>query len=100
MAGLELYGPGGGPAVNELLAEQIRALTAAADRIVAGAGGSFTWSQAAASTVWDFDHPLGYHPAVSVVDSLGNDVEGDVAADSTHVRIIFSQAVAGVAYLS
>lgn len=67
---------------------------------LAGATTGFTHVQVSASSVWDFDHPLGFRPAVSAVDNSGNDIEGDVAATASHVTITFSAAVAGTAYLS
>jgi hypothetical protein len=65
-------------------------------------GGSFTYEQMTASTVWLITHTLGYRPAgVVTVDSAGTQVEGIVSYPADNqVRIDFSVPFAGRAYLS
>lgn len=51
--------------------------------------------------VWLIEHPLAFQPNVTVTDSGGSSVTGDVEyPTSTSVRISFSAAFAGVAVLS
>lgn len=64
-------------------------------------GNAFAFPQATPATVWTIVHPLAFTPNVTVVDSAGSQVEGDVrytAADT--VTITFSAAFTGTAYLS
>jgi hypothetical protein len=64
-------------------------------------GGSFTYTQSGVSDSWIISHGLGYRPAVTVIDSGGNQVEGDVVyTDSDNLTITFSAGFSGVAYLS
>jgi hypothetical protein len=62
---------------------------------------SYVHAQDAATDMWVIDHPLPFVPAVTVVDSAGTQVHGDVRYDSPgRVVITFSSAFAGTAYLS
>lgn len=62
---------------------------------------AFVHTQAEAATVWTIGHGLGFYPNVTVVDTAGTMVEGDVHYDSkTQLTITFSAAFAGQAYLS
>lgn len=68
-----------------------------------GAGGvaSYVHNQAVAAATWLIDHNLGFHPNVTVVDSSGDQVEGTVTyVTLNQVRVMFSAAFAGIAYLS
>lgn len=50
---------------------------------------------------WVINHNLGFRPSVTVVDSGGAQVEGDVTYPSaTQVQIAFAGAFSGAAYLS
>ena len=52
-------------------------------------------------TDWDVFHDLGYYPNVTVVDSAGSVVEGEIDyTDRNNIRLRFSEAFAGCAYLS
>lgn len=54
--------------------------------------------QAVPATVWTVDHNLGRHPAVTVLDSAGAQVEVDVDHVTTNrVVLILSYAVSGTA---
>jgi len=72
--------------------------------ISGGGGGSSTGyvhNQATAATTWIVTHNLGYYPNVTVLDTVGNTVEGDITHLSvTQLRIIFSAAITGKAYAS
>lgn len=60
-----------------------------------------TVTQNAPSNVWTIDHNLGFFPNVTVVDSGGTQVEGNVIYNNINrVTIEFSTAFAGKAYLS
>lgn len=66
-----------------------------------GADGAYTFIQAAPLDTWDITHPLPFYPNVSVVDSSGSLVEGDlVYLSATALRVTFSAAFSGQAYLS
>lgn len=60
-----------------------------------------TWTQSVAAAVWNITHSLGKMPSVTVVDSAGTEIEGDVQyLSSTQIRLVFSAAFAGIAYLN
>lgn len=62
---------------------------------------TYLHTQGVASTVWNITHPLGGYPAVTIVDSGGNDVEGAVQYVSTsQITLTFGQPLSGVAQLS
>lgn len=62
---------------------------------------SYIWQQNEPDTLWVVPHNLGFHPAVSVVDSGGTTVEGNVQyLDISTVVITFDAPFGGVAYLS
>jgi hypothetical protein len=64
-------------------------------------GGTFTFTQATPLDTWVITHNMGYFPAVSVVDSAGELVEGDTIYTSANVvTLLFSAAFSGKAYLS
>lgn len=53
------------------------------------------------SAVWTLVHGLGFWPNVTVVDSAGSSVEGEITYVDRHtIRVEFSAAFAGEAYLS
>jgi len=63
---------------------------------------SYVHHQASAATVWTIDHMLGFYPNVQVEDSALTDiVPGNVEyANNNTIRLYFSVAVGGTAYLS
>ncbi len=66
-----------------------------------GEGTSYQHTQGTPASVWTITHGLGYQPAVTVTDSTGDEVEGDLAyPDANTVVITFSAAFSGTAYLS
>ncbi len=70
-----------------------------ADRIVAG--GFFRFIQSTPQAQWQITHNLGGYPNVTVVDSAGSVVVGDVTYTSiTDLTVDFSAGFAGEAYLS
>lgn len=61
----------------------------------------FTYEWVNASTIITVMHNLGKHPAVSVVDTGGNEFECAVEyIDNNNVRLTFSQAIRGTAYFN
>jgi len=68
-----------------------------------GTGGpvSYVHNQGTVAASWIVVHNLGFFPNVTVIDSSGATVEGDVAhIDDTTLTIQFSGDFTGVAYLS
>jgi hypothetical protein len=64
-------------------------------------GGTYEHHQTVASQSWVCDHNLGYRPSVTVQDSAGTLVEGDVTYDTAdQLTITFTAPFSGVAYLS
>lgn len=62
---------------------------------------SYVHVQSAPLAVWNITHTLAFTPNVTVVDSTGQMVDGDVEIISaTQIRITFSAAFSGTAYLS
>jgi hypothetical protein len=58
------------------------------------------WDQAIASATWTITHPLGKYPAVTIVDSSGRQVEGDLQwPDQQTVIATFSAPFGGRAFL-
>ena len=58
-------------------------------------------SQGFPSAEWIVIHNLGWKPSVTVIDSVGNEVYGDVKHDSTtQLRIGFTNSFSGNAYLT
>ena len=61
----------------------------------------FTYTQSSASAVWNITHNLGKNPSVSVADSAGSLVVGEVDyINDNNLIITFISAFAGVAYLN
>lgn len=68
---------------------------------IAGATGRHTHTQSSASATWNITHALGGRPSVTVVDSSGTVVIGEVAYNSnTSVTIRFTAPFSGYAYLT
>ncbi len=61
----------------------------------------YTYSQEAPQATWTVNHDLDRFPSVSVVDSTGQMVEGDVFYSSANqVILTFAGAFSGTAYLN
>ena len=57
--------------------------------------------QNVASATWVITHNLGFKPNVTIIDSAGNIVEGEIAyTNSDSLIVTFSIAFSGEAYLS
>ena len=75
------------------------------DGIFRGAGSAgdshFVHNQISAQATWSVTHNLGKHPSVTVVDSAGTQVYGEVEYPSLNqVVLTFSAAFSGTAYLN
>jgi hypothetical protein len=65
------------------------------------AGGSYLHVQAVPAAVWNITHGLGFYPNVTAVDSTRREVWCETEYPSTTtVRLTFSAALGGEAYLS
>lgn len=64
-------------------------------------GGTYTHNQDVSSNSWTINHNLDYYPSVSIVDSAGTSVFGDVQyIDPNTVIVNFTDPFAGKAFLS
>lgn len=62
---------------------------------------SYEHMQGSASNSWTITHNLGFKPNVTVIDSAGNIVEGEIAYTNTNsLTVSFQSAFSGTAYLS
>ena len=62
---------------------------------------SYEHNQGSASNSWTITHNLGFKPNVTVIDSAGNIVEGEIAyTNSNSLTVSFASAFSGKAYLS
>ena len=61
----------------------------------------FVFTQSVSSRTWEIEHNLEKYPSVSIVDSGGNQVMGDVTYNSDNkLTVNFSSAFSGKAYLN
>jgi len=64
-------------------------------------GKTYVHDQQAASAKWVIRHELNMHPSVTIVDSAGSYVIGDVRyLDANTLEVTFSAPFAGKAYLN
>lgn len=64
-------------------------------------GGTYVHTQYSASNQWTINHNLGYQPNVTVVDSSGSLIEGNIQYTTPDsIVLLFSASFAGTAYLS
>lgn len=62
---------------------------------------TYIYNQIVPSSTWIITHNLGRYPSISIVDSAGNEVIGDVQyIDNNTVKISFTVAFSGTAYLN
>ena len=62
---------------------------------------SYAHDQSAASASWSITHNLGKYPSVTVTDSAGDEVEGEVRYNGVNsVTVTFSAPFSGKAYLN
>lgn len=83
-------------ALTQLRSDQVKSLTAGQIE-----GISYHHIQPTTSIIWSIVHNLNKFPVVTVVDSTGDEVIGDITHTSLNaLTAIFSQAISGQAYLS
>jgi hypothetical protein len=63
-------------------------------------GGAYVHHQDVPSAQWTITHGLGYNPNITVTDSAGDQVEGEVRYQGSTLIVTFSGAFSGTAYLS
>jgi hypothetical protein len=64
-------------------------------------GGNYIHTQALPSATWTIVHGMSFRPNVTVIDSAGDEVEGDISyVDANTLVLHFSGGFSGVAYLS
>lgn len=62
---------------------------------------NFVYVQATSSDIWEITHNLNKYPAVTVVDSGGSVVIGEIVyIDKNNIRITFTSAFSGKAYFN
>ena len=62
---------------------------------------NFVYVQATSSDIWEITHNLNKYPAVTVVDSGGSVVVGEIVyIDKNNIRITFASAFSGKAYFN
>jgi hypothetical protein len=62
---------------------------------------SYNYTQGSPSDTWNITHNLHFYPNVTVQDSAGNIVEGEISyTDSDSLIVTFSNSFSGEAYLS
>ena len=80
---------------------QMNAQNYANSLIVSASSASFSHAQNVASASWTVNHNLGFNPNVTVVDSSGSQVMGDIKHISANqLTINFNAGFSGSAYLS
>ena len=73
----------------------------AVDEMLAPKVERYVHVQNEASSIWVVEHQMGRYPSVTVVDSAGTMVFGDVIYDNENqVTITFTAAFSGKAYLN
>ena len=110
---LEVHDPGVAGPPNSLSVGTVTTTTSAPTVTITGTAptqtinfvlpvaGQYVHIQSVSASTWTITHNLGFFPAVSVVDSGGSVVEGDVSYISVNqVSIAFSSSFGGKAYLS
>ena len=62
---------------------------------------AFAHTQGVSSNTWTINHNLNFYPNVTVIDSAGTVVEGEIFYTSRNIlTVTFSGAFSGKAYLS
>ena len=76
-------------------------VTVASQAALNAAVAGFVHTQAVAAAVWTITHNLNRHPSVTVIDSAGDLVFGDVHYVNTNqITVTHGGATGGVAYLN
>ena len=79
----------------------VNSITVATGTIATGPTKRHIHTQGTVSSTWTINHTLGGRPSVTVVDSAGTVVFGEVQyLSNTQVRVLFSAPFSGSAYLT
>ena len=71
------------------------------DALVTSNNNAYTHTQGVASDTWVINHNLNYYPNISIVDSGGTVVIGNITyTNANRITVTFSGAFSGSAYLS
>lgn len=101
-----IVAPAEGAVIYNTDTDKLNVRTATAWQEVGAAGGespilSKTMSVDVPASVWTLTHNLNRFPSVTIVDSAGTEVIGDVAyTDANTVTATFGSAFSGVAYIN
>jgi hypothetical protein len=69
--------------------------------VTSSSSGTYIYSQDIAAATWSIEHNLGRYPSVTVVDSAGSVVIGDIKYISENeIEIYFIGSFSGQAYLN
>lgn len=62
---------------------------------------TFTYVQVIAAKVWKIEHSMGKYPSVTIVDTAGSEVEGDILyVDINNLQFTSAYEFSGKAYLN
>lgn len=87
--------------LTDLTTENKNNLVSAINEVNSKSDKHFVYKQRVASSLWKIVHNLDKHPSVTVVDSAGTTVYGEVDYTTTNsVQIRFMSAFSGTAYLN
>lgn len=89
--------------LTPLVSTDVQSAISELDGLIAGLGSAvdafFEYDQVSPSASWSIAHGLGKFPSVTVVDSAGTVVEGDITyVDDNNVTVDFAGAFSGKAY--
>lgn len=95
-------GVGVTPLFTIVVTQVTQGLTGTPGDIAPGSGdANYVHNQNSASELWTVNHNLGKYPSVSVVDSAGDECEGEVKYVSINqVLLKFSAAFSGRAFIN
>lgn len=100
---------GGGVSLQEVLDAISNAALSTTDDLPEGAQNlyftparvAYVHTQGVSSDTWNITHNLNFYPNITVKDSGGSIVEGEISYTNSHsLTITFSAAFSGIAYLS
>jgi hypothetical protein len=102
IAAESLFGnPGAAPALGTGIAIGENLSLSTSGTLSAVGAQTFIFNQGVPAAQWTINHNLGRFPSVSVVDSAGNVVEGDVDfLSANEITVAFSAPFSGEAYLN
>jgi hypothetical protein len=90
------------PGTNQVTVDEINNLvTVTTGSIGTGTTRRYIHAQGSASDSWNIEHNLGGRPQVTIVDSAGTVVYGEIQyLSNTQIRVLFSAPFSGNAYLT